>query len=68
MPRITNAVNRMIMEKKPMFLSELDLHCEDFSFESSHRFKMIGTATKIFISLRLKHMAREKKTTLTKKK
>ena len=57
----------MIMENKPMFLSELDLHCEDFSFEASHRFKMIRTATKICISLRLKHMAKEKKNLNSKK-
>ena len=66
-PKISSCVTKSLIEKKPYFLSCLDDHYS-LSFEHNHRFKMIKKVCQIFLALRLKHLAKEKRSSLSKKK
>ena len=56
-PKISCAVIRIIIQKKPNFLSNLD-NCNDLCFENNHRFKMMKNVVKVFLAMRLRHLAR----------
>lgn len=63
MLRLLHATQKIILDKKPNFLSALDEHMSD----SSHRIKMIRNISEFFYSLRLKHMSKEKNCSVSPK-
>ena len=63
--RICQNVLNMLMECYPSFFSEIDHHDGDLQ---SHKIKMIKNIVSAFVSLKLKHLAKEKRNDLFSKR
>ena len=63
--RMTLSVMNMLAECYPNFMAEID-HCD--SDLESHRMRMIKKIVSLFISLKMKHFAKEKKKDLVSKR
>ena len=67
MLRLVVAVQQIVLEKYPKIFEEFDQHVECF-IQGSHRIRLIRKVCELFLSLRCKHLASEKKQNIGVKK
>ena len=69
MLRLIVAIQKILLEKKPGIMHHFDDHVENMtSIDCSHRLKIVKSVCELFLSLRLNHLAKEKKASLGVKK